>query len=193
MAHAWKRSLPIDNIANVVEDAVWNKWPELARSPIPGLWFTGSSIWRLLYPSSGHLGCTTGGEIGSRDWDMFVLDADSASQVVTRMRWTAFPACPTHAKKDSSIAKTISEYNVPRVKDGSDGTPYGDGVSYETDRGIVDLWISTTTSALEEIRAYPEGSHDHCRAAFSFSDGLIVLPNPLARRIKSVRHPFDPT
>ncbi len=178
---------------DVVEECVAAQWPELAESPIQGLWFTGSSVWGILYPPVvGLIRATTE---QPRDWDLFVLDELGAQQTVTRMGWTRFPACPTHAKRDQATDKTISERNVPRARSGSDGTPYGDGVSYETDRGVVDLWISTAGSALEEIRAYPEGSHDHCRAAFSFSDGLIVLPNEVSRsrRIKSERHPFDPT
>lgn len=159
------------NIANRIADHVAKRFPDLAAHPIDDIWFTGSSVWSLVYglPSPGH------------DWDIFALSELAATQIVTTMNWNFCPAFKTKTKRDGSGVPVIDwEKNIPRV---ADGQSYSDGYCYVTPNGEVDVWICESGSAAAELRSYPIVSHSHCRAAFSFTDGLIVLPNENAVRV----------
>jgi len=180
-----KHSQSIANLANLVEDRMGRAWPEIAGAAPTGVWFTGSRVWRLLYPDLAevdHAACAS-------DWDIFTIGEEPALWIVDRLRLRHVPSCRTSDKWGGELgpAAWIADgTRVPAWRPGeagrTSGSGYGDGYSYRTDRGIVDLWISSLDSALAEIRAYPTASHAHCRAAWSFADGLIVLPNESARR-----------
>ncbi len=181
-----KTSLTIPNIANLVHAHVAAKWPELASDPIAGLWFTGSQVWSFLYPDLPQRDPPL-----ERDWDMFVCDEATAALVVARLNLPSFPACRTQDKRHG-VERTVDASNVPTVTPGQeldgdrlaevDPDPeYHDGFSYLTDRGEVDLWITRAGDAVGELRTYPDDENSHCRAAFSFSDGLLILPNERAK------------
>lgn len=174
-----KRSRPLANLANLVEEHVAWAWPEIARAAPSDVWFTGSRVWGLLYP-----------DLPARepplepDWDIFTIGEAPARWLVDVMGWRRMPACRTRDKWRAGT-RSVDAGHVPTLGDGevTSGRPtgYNDGYSYETDRGVVDLWISSLGSAVAEIRAYPTESHAHCRVTWSFADGLIVLPNERAR------------
>jgi hypothetical protein len=171
-----KVSRPIANIANVVHDHVARTWPEIASLGLDGVWFTGSRIWWLLYPD------LLPARVPSLevDWDIFALREPQAQALARIMRWNRMPACRTRDKwtKDARVA---AEDMVPRGVGRRDrDLVYDEGCSYATDRGVVDLWIAASGDVATEIRDYPTESHAHCRAAFSFRGGLIVLPNERA-------------
>lgn len=174
-----KRSLDIPNIANVVDAYVSSTWPELTA--VGGVWFTGSRIWLSLYP-----------DLPRREpppesaWDIFVTREDVAAAVVDRLGLRGLPACRTQDKR-SGAERTISADHVPLLTPPSlddeptDLASYDDGWSYATSRGVLDLWITRCGDVVAELRTFPPESHAHCRAAFSFMDGLVILPNERAR------------
>lgn len=162
------------NLANRIAEHVTRRFPDLARNPMPDVWFTGSNVWRLLYDESVPDGL---------DWDIFTLDELTAMQLVTGMSWNLCPAFPTREKRSGDRNPVMDpERNIPKLskKLDADGNAYSDGYCYLTDAGEVDVWVTGARDALTEIRTYPLASHAHCRAAFSFTDGLIVLPNEMA-------------
>lgn len=166
-----KRSTALPNAANLIAAHVAARFPELARDPIPGVWFTGSNVWAWLYGDEPPLGA---------DWDIFVTGAGAevvAAAVADRLGLASCPACRTKDKRKAAV-RTVDADHVPRlVPNARDDGSYGEGYSYETDSGEVDLWISTPGDVLGELRDYPTASHAHCRVAFSFTDGLVVLGN----------------
>jgi hypothetical protein len=184
-----KVSLPTPNIANAIAERIADKFPELADDPIGGIWFTGSNVWSLLYPDQ---------PVRERDWDIFAVSEQAAHRVAVRLSLAANPACRTKDKRHH-VPKTISAAHVPNLAgvrptedvDSEFGPSYGGGYCYATDRGEVDLWISTPGDVLGELQTYPTGSHAHCRAAFSFTDGLIVLPNECAATVNELAQGRD--
>lgn len=160
-----KVSLTTPNPANLVAAHIRETWPELAQNPIPGLWFTGSRVWNFAYgtPLSADA-----------DWDLFSLHLQAIDAVVARLELTEHPSCRT-AAKHAPDARSIDSARIP-VNPGS----YEDGYSYETPRGVVDLWLAKDGSAYAELESYPQRSHAHCRVAFSFTEGLLMLPNEVA-------------
>jgi hypothetical protein len=96
--------------------------------------------------------------------------------------------CPSHGLLSAEVSseelgclEPVADYvcglRMPRVS----GAGYEDGFCYRTDRGLLDLWLAESGGVLAEIRSYPTESHAHCRAAYSMVDGLVVLPNEVAR------------
>lgn len=177
-----KQSTSNHNLANWIGYHIATKFPELASAPIPGVWFTGSNVWSLAYgiPSPSA---------EAKNWDIFTIGEDAASEVAKRLDLATAPACRTKDKRlgrDRSIceANVPQLKNIPELDDEGEVTgsmaAYGEGYSYLTPRGEIDLWISTPGSVIDELRAYPQQSHAHCRMAFSFTDGLVMLPNELA-------------
>jgi hypothetical protein len=181
MTRSIKHSHPLANLANAVEEHVAGTWPELARAAPTDVWFTGSHVWHLLYPSPPQRDLP---EI--RDWDIFTIGEGPAQWIVKTLEWNRTPSCRT-SDKWGAAPRIIDVLHVPTVptlqtiRPNGNVSGYGDGYSYQTDRGIVDLWITALDSPLAELKAYPTISHAHCRAAWSFADGLIVLPNECAR------------
>lgn len=173
------------NVANWIADHVARRFPELAADPIPGVWFTGSNVWSLLYGiPSPSAECA--------DWDIFTIGEATAAQVALRLELGAMPACRTKDKRTANVERSVAKANVPHLVPGANGSPYGEGYSYLTPRGEVDLWISSPGDALAELRTYPTASHAHCRAAFSFTDGLVILPNECAAfGARTAQRPLD--
>lgn len=171
-AHVAKRSTTDHNIANVIADRVARRFPELARNPPSQVWFTGSNIWTLLYGSG------TGAEL--EDWDLFALTDSAASELVTTMGWHLLPSLSTGDKQKGGHEPSVNTLHVPKLIERPEGNLYSDGYCYFTDHGQVDVWVALRGDVLDELRTYPAESHAHCRAAFSFTDGLIVLPNERA-------------
>lgn len=166
-----KVSTDCPNIANRIARHVAQRFPELAKNPIGGIWFTGSNVWSLLYGETTPIA----------DWDIFTLDELSALRLVTGMSWNMCPAFPTKQKQTNERVPIVSVTNIPSLSKSVDshGNSYSEGYCYLTEQGEVDVWVCNG-SALTELRTYPDKSHAHCRAAFSFTDGLIVLPNEAA-------------
>jgi hypothetical protein len=160
------------NLANVVEEHVTHTWPEIALAAPTDIWFTGSHIWHFLYPDRPPPLV--------RDWDIFTIGVAPARWIVGIYGWNHTPSCHTSHKWGAS-PRIINVSHIPAIPGSVSASGYGDGYSYQTDRGIVDLWISEFDNPLAELRAYPTASHAHCRAAWSFTKGLIVLPNERAR------------
>lgn len=184
-----KHSLNIANIANEAHDLCRMHFPGLAASDSLGImrnvWFTGSRIWALLYadlprPAEGS------------DWDIFVVGDDAARHVASVLNLRASPACPTREKRHGA-QRTISLDHVPRLVPHPTQAfgAYGEGYSYATPSGEIDLWVSTPGDVFDELRTYPGTSHAHCRAAFSFVNGLIVLPNELAIHTPTELEPLE--
>lgn len=170
-----KTSTRDHNIANWVAQHVARWFPDLAKNPIPGVWFTGSNIWSMLYgiPSPSA---------EAKDWDIFTLDEDAALKLVTGMGWNLLPSFKTKDKWTRPHDPEINVANLPKLSQRIDtnGNAYSEGYCYVTPIGDVDVWVTGTGSVYEEIRTYPASSHAHCRAAFSFTAGLIVMPNEMA-------------
>lgn len=160
------------NLANEVEQHVAHTWPELEGAA--DIWFTGSHIWHFLYPDLPQRSPPL-----LRDWDIFTIGDAPARWLVNLYRWNHMPSCQTSVKW--GVPRIINTSHIPTIPGSVSLNGYGDGYSYQTDRGIVDLWISEFTSPVDELRAYPTASHAHCRAAWSFTAGLIILPNERAR------------
>ena len=167
------------NVANRIAMRVTQRFPDLARNPIDDVWFTGSNIWTCLYEYTGPSEYA----METRDWDIFTIGELAAIRLVTGMSWNLLPAFPTKRKRDGIRDPIITPGNLPSLSKryDPDGNPYSEGYCYITDQGDVDVWVAGSGSALAEIRDYPDTSHAHCRAAFSLTDGLIVLPNEAAR------------
>lgn len=167
------------NLANRIAGHVRRVFPELASDPIFGVWFTGSNVWSLAY----------GAPIPNADWDIFAICDEAAAEVARRLDLASSPACRTKDKRKDP-KRTVSAGHVPVTTqipmfDDDDGertggmATYGEGYSYVTPRGEIDLWISTPGDVCDELRTYPTASHAHCRMAFSFTDGLVMLPNEM--------------
>lgn len=171
-----KTSATDHNIANWIADHVARRFPELAANPICGAWFTGSNVWSLLYgvpsPSAEAL-----------DWDIFTETELGAIQLVTGMGWNLLPSFPTRDKRYKVRDPVVDARRLPSLskKPSPDGSAYSDGFCYITEQGDVDVWVTASGSAVAELRTYPTESHAHCRAAFSFTDGLLILPNERAQ------------
>jgi uncharacterized protein YbaR (Trm112 family) len=171
------------NLANWIAEHVRRAFPELANDPIHGVWFTGSNVWSLAYgiPSP---------DAGIEDWDIFAIGDEAAAEVARRLDLVACPACRTKDKRKDP-KRTVDDRHVPVTTQipmlDDDDRPtggmaaYGEGYSYVTPRGEIDLWISTPGNVVDELRTYPDASHAHRRMAFSFTDGLVMLPNECAR------------
>jgi hypothetical protein len=159
------------NVANAIAAHVWAAWPEIAT--ITKVWFTGSQIWNWLY---------TGAPPAGSDWDIFALDEEAVGAVADCLGLRNFPSCRTQDKR-ASAPRIVAEHNVPRLQEASSadrarhGRGYNEGFSYTTARGELDLWLAESGGVITELRSYPTASHAHCRAAFSFEHGLVVLQN----------------
>lgn len=204
-----KTSQPWPNLANRIGAMLARSWPELAGPAIPGVWWTGSRIWRMAYDLDvmpiGRAPRTGGYEAALRemilscrreerapllldvtavepepdldpspDWDVFATSAVAAELLCSRLQLGRHPARRCHEKAlQGSVDIAHTTFSEP-AQNG-----YKAGWSYATPRGDVDLWLSPG-GAYDEISTYPAESHAHCRMAFSFTEGLLVLPNETA-------------
>lgn len=143
-------SLRDRNAANLIATHITVRWPALTA--IRGLWFTGSQVWEHLY---GRKPSTFS------DLDMFELGGFGAH----------FRRSPIAA-----AVRALSLTEAMRVPKGSrpNGRHY-----LRPDGRMFDMWRGKPT-VVATLQAYPSVSHAHCRAAFSFTEGLVVLPNEAA-------------
>jgi hypothetical protein len=172
-----RQALPYPNVANTIATHISMMWPELTT--IPNVWFTGSQIWSFLYDLPERE------PLIERDWDIFVIGNAPARRVCDQLHLPTMPACRTQDKHRGAV-RTIAAEHVPSLvhsSGSSSSSGYTDGWSYLTPRGILDLWVTRFADVFAEIRDYPTESHAHCRAAYSLTCGLVVLPNELIPNI----------
>lgn len=153
------------NAANRIAEHLTKKWPELVH--INGLWFSGSQVWSHLYGKEPP---------ATSDTDVFVLADAPGVQMHSFFGTTTRPplaelmhrlGLPESAAKPRTVSADKPHY-IP------------DGCDITHERGEFDVWTTKAATVQGQLRSYPR-SHSHCRAAFSFTEGLIVLPNEEAK------------
>lgn len=155
-----KHSLTTKNTANIIAECLSINYTDFVHYALTnkGIWFTGSQVWSLAY------GNTSGGilssVLGGSDLDIFCVNNDSYSSTNVR------------ADFHSAMNMGTGTPKGPAIKYG--GT--NNGEVYTTKYGSVDIW-NDDKSVTDMLLVYPEGSHAHCRMAYSFTEGLIMLPN----------------
>jgi hypothetical protein len=153
------------NAANKIAAHLSAKWPELRH--IPGLWFSGSQVWSHLYGKEPP---------ATSDTDVFVM-AD-APPVMTYGVFGVVQRTPlAEMMHRLGLAESAAK---PRQPPADKPHYIPDGYDITHKRGDFDIWTTKATTPQGQLRSYPR-SHSHCRAAFSFTDGLIVLPNEEAK------------
>lgn len=154
------------NVANKIAAHIRAKWPELVG--VPGLWFSGSQVWSFLYDKEPP---------ADSDWDIFVCK--NAAPVVSYEG--GFLGSPTRTER-APLEEALYRIKPLKVTPRQPPNPMysSNGSDVETERGDIDVWTSEAESPQRAIRDYP-ASHSHCRAAFSFTEGLVVLPNEAAQ------------
>lgn len=152
-----KASLPLANVANRIATHLMRRCPELCA--IPGLWFSGSNVWPFLYGKEPPT---------DADIDVFLVGATDPD---------GFDDPRVNLCKQLGIAP--DDMTLSGVQSGFDGDLYMQGVKALYKGNKLDIWECGETPWVA-LRNYPTKSHAHCRAAFSFADGLIVLPNEMA-------------
>lgn len=155
-----KTSLSVGNVANRVAAHLRNRCPELCA--IPGLWFSGSNVWAFLYGQEPD---------PNADLDVFMLQPKITVE-------NCFDDPRRALCKQLGIADEDME--LSKVKTGPDEDQYKEGIKALYKGGKLDIWEAVGTPQ-DALRDYPGRTHAHCRAAFSFADGLIVLPNEEAK------------
>lgn len=147
-----KISYNIGNVANTIAKSLNNAIPSVVveSDKYPELWFTGSRVWASLY----NVGIST-----STDYDLVTCDKPTFTYFENWFRTGKLPL-----SGDTMVAR-------PNKYGPSNGWDIcTSGVNF-------DLWLSGEDSIVNELKRYPEYSHAHCRAAFNFHYGLIVMPN----------------
>jgi hypothetical protein len=159
-----KVSSPTPNVANLIAAHIRHIAPELAA--VPGLWFSGSNVWRWLY--------NDGDPAPDADIDCFFTKPVNRASDGGFGSWT---------DQRSELVRTLgippSDQEWSTVRTGFQQDKYAMGVKFLFKGRKVDLWEGLETAALT-LADYPTASHAHCRAAFSFTEGLVVLPNEAA-------------
>lgn len=160
-----KVSKPWMNMANIIGEHLKRIAPDLAARP--NLWFSGSNVWSFLY-----------GEVPAEDADIDVFYCGPHRQVLRdgilgpewqQARW----------KLMEDLGIPASERMHVPVRTGRHQDLYGMGIQALYKGRKLDVWDGGET-VVETLSNYPTVSHAHCRAAFSFTDGLVVLPNEAA-------------
>lgn len=163
-----KVSLDLPNAANKVRDHLLAKWPELQW--VANIWFSGSQVWSWLY----HMVPPE-----TSDLDIFALkDAPphvsyEGDGLFSMTRVERHPiAAALHA-----LGLKPEEGRPKPAKAGYEDS----GMDITHPRGEIDVWTSKGRTVADVLGMYPGHSHAHCRAAFSFQHGLVVLPNECAK------------
>lgn len=163
---ATKVSSTTPNVANLIAAHIQRIAPELAK--VPNLWFSGSNVWRWLYA----------GDPPAEDADIDVFFCGEHRTV-----WKEGILGPEWHQaadvliKDLGIPSGDSMHSP--VRTGRNLDMYGVGIKALYNGRKLDVWAGGDTVA-ETLNNYPTTSHAHCRAAFSFTEGLVVLPNEAA-------------
>lgn len=152
------------NVANRIGAHLAAKWPELRH--IEGLWFSGSQVWSFLYDKLPPLGSDT---------DIFVMADARPVQTLTSF------GVVTRSPLAEMMHRLGLEDDAakPRVPPQGKTHYVPDGMDVEHERGSFDVWTTQAATVRGQLQSYP-GSHSHCRSAFSFTEGLVVLPNEAA-------------
>lgn len=165
-----KVSQPWQNAANKIRDHLLAKWPELQYCA--DIWFSGSQVWSFLYGQEPP---------ETSDLDIFALkDAPPVISYegdflgMARVERTPIGHAlhclglkPEQGRPKNPV-NASQEYSV-------------NGADFTHERGEIDVWTSKGKSVEDVLGMYPGASHAHCRAAFSFRKGLVVLPNECAK------------
>lgn len=154
------------NMANKIAAHLRAKWPELQHLPV---WFSGSQVWSFLYGEEPPAGSDT---------DIFVLKDEPA---IISYEGGFLSSIRVERPVIDQVFVNLGltkEQVTPRTP--ANPMYQSNGFDVKTERGDIDVWTAEAKSVVEQLRMYPGGSHAHCRAAFSFRDGLVVLPNEAA-------------
>lgn len=164
---ATKVSSPTPNVANLIAAHIRRIAPELAE--VKNLWFSGSNVWRWMYAGDPPA--------EDADLDVFFCGPHRSVSVNGILGPEWYPAAD----------RLIQDLGIPRgdsmhvpVRTGRDLDLYGMGLQALYKGRKLDVWAGGETVA-ETLSNYPTVSHAHCRAAFSFTEGLVVLPNEAAQ------------
>ena len=165
---------PWPNAANLVREYLEKRWGGFLLKTHYA-WFTGSTVWALMYGLRPDL---------DADLDMFIELPDGMRNAMFRQETTAAIAqdrpvdmnylynCAPVKWIESHI-KDSPAY-VAINKNGSIG-----GRRYATPQGQLDYWVCSS-DVFSQLMNYPHNSHGHCKAAFSFyRNALVIMPNNL--------------
>lgn len=159
-----KKAMPWFNAANECKD-----WVETNNLPAHGgVWYTGSKIWSKIYwdmtPNISH------------DTDIYCESYRTFCSVMTQMNWWG------HSYQSKDWNRSIGNNGTLNIKTtGRKFIPSGDARF----QGGIDIWypLDESLSVVDMLKAYPSESHSHCRAAYSPTQGLVILPNENAGKI----------
>lgn len=176
MGKSRKVSLTLENAADRIHAWLEKEWPEVAAIKHPGIWLTGSKIWRQVYGMEPET---------DSDLDIFVMANQTIEGPLTRDilskahdgRLGSRP-CALHRLLSTELRRMA----VPAKAGAKMKTSLG-GERIHTERGSVDLWTCRLPSPRDQLMNYPEESHGQARVAYCPANGeLIILRNPRAVR-----------
>lgn len=147
------------NVANQVAAHIQAIAPDLAM--VKGLWFSGSNVWKFVYgetPADGS------------DIDCFFLQK-------APMDFSMFEDQRHALLQRLGYEDTDAVWDT--VKTGANLDKYAQGCKFMHRGRKVDVWVGHDNVA-ETLGDYPTASHAHCRVAFSFEHGLVIIPNEVA-------------
>jgi hypothetical protein len=159
---ATKASRTTPNAANLVAAHLRATCPDLCD--VPDLWFSGSNVWKALYGETPD---------PDADIDVFMLQAPRDPADFDEYPFSAgWRLC-------QQLGIPCDDTLESGVTTGRDEDLYAMGMKALYKGRKLDIWegASTVRATLEN---YPTRTHAHCRAAFSFTEGLVVLPNEAA-------------
>lgn len=163
-----KTSWAVPNVANTIAEHLRKVAPELCD--IPGLWFSGSNVWRHLYACDPPA--------RDADLDVFFVGGHLESKTILGLLGDQYVDRREALLDRLGVPKTDRIY--PTVKTGPAGDNYAQGCHALYQGRKLDVWCNGPT-VQDVLSDYPKASHAHCRAAFSFEHGLVVLPNECAK------------
>lgn len=151
-----KVSLTIPNIANTISTHLSQKWPDLVQYCYvhDGIYWTGSQVWSWLYSTRPLI---------TSDTDIMCVNTPYNSSDIV---------------KDDFVKNTgLDKYNITTKQPSySSHTGFNPGIKIHHPQCDIDIWSSNETIQ-DALLKYPEDSHAHCRIAYSFTKGLVILPN----------------
>lgn len=155
-----KVALTSPNVANIIAAHIRAVAPDLVG--IPNIWFSGSNVWKHLY-----------GETPDADADIDVFFLKACSKELGGYK---DPCMYLRAE----LGLTSADAYWLNFKTCANKGSYARGCKFLHNGRKVDCWQGKDSIAAT-LNDYPKASHAHCRAAFSFTDGLVVLPNEASK------------
>jgi hypothetical protein len=158
-----KTSLTNINIANCISEYISAALPKAVEFSLieNGIWFTGSRVWsQIYYITPSNLS----------DWDIVCIDETESKAEKLATNLCNYCSWPYNIKTNKY--GTIG-YLIPQIHSIN---PLASPTSVNVVTG--DVWWNAT-SISNVLSGYPQKSHAHCRIAYSFTEGLVMLPNPL--------------